>query len=134
MFLVIARAFTFEVGLQFVVVRAKLLRADPSRPAGMAAIAASAERVNRYILNLGLKDRVAIAVFNGPEAHVVSGELKAVETLMATAKKDGLRGTKLNVDQGQYRDYYVCTPFKLYFRIPQSCHCLRTSRSTRLAG
>ena len=98
--IVIARAFSFETGLQFVVERAKLLRADPAHPAGMAAIAAPEDRINGYIRSLGLQGRVAIAVYNGPDAHVVSGELKAVETLMATAKRDGLRGTKLNVDQG----------------------------------
>ncbi|KAF8953963.1 acyl transferase domain-containing protein [Flammula alnicola] len=97
---VTTRAFTFEVGLQFVVERAKLLRADPAHPAGMVAIQASEERISRYIQNLGLADRFAIAVYNGPEAHVVSGEMKAVESLMTAAKRDGLRCTKLNVDQG----------------------------------
>jgi acyl transferase domain-containing protein len=42
---VIARAFSFEVGLQIVVVRATLLRADPAHPGGMAAVAASEEKV-----------------------------------------------------------------------------------------
>ena len=37
----IARAFSFEVGLQFVVVRAALLRADPAHPGGIAVVAAS---------------------------------------------------------------------------------------------
>ncbi|KAF8151526.1 hypothetical protein B0H34DRAFT_132545 [Crassisporium funariophilum] len=97
---VIARAFSFEVGLQFVVVRAQLLRADPKRPGGMAAVAASEEKVAHYISKLGINDRVAIAVYNGPEAHVVSGELKAVERLISAVKSDGLRATKLVIDQG----------------------------------
>ncbi|PPQ84949.1 hypothetical protein CVT25_004462 [Psilocybe cyanescens] len=97
---VVARAFSFEVGLQFVVVRSKLLRADPSKPAGMAAIAAAEDKIARYIETLGLKDRVAVAVYNGTDAHVVSGELKAIEKLMAAVKRDGLRTTKLNIDQG----------------------------------
>jgi hypothetical protein len=46
---VFARAFSFEVGLHFVVVRATLLRADPGHPGGMAAVAASEEKVARYI-------------------------------------------------------------------------------------
>ncbi|KAF8952141.1 acyl transferase domain-containing protein [Flammula alnicola] len=87
---VIARAFTFKVGLQFVVERAKLLQADPAHPAGMVAIQASEERISRYIQNLGLADRLVIAAYNGPEAHVVSGEMKAVESLMTAAKRDGL--------------------------------------------
>ncbi|KAF8900861.1 hypothetical protein CPB84DRAFT_1778561 [Gymnopilus junonius] len=84
----------------FVVTRAKLLRADPAKPAGMVAVAASEERVATYIEKLALKDRVAIAVYNGSDAIVVSGELKAVDQLMAAVKRDGLRSTKLNIDQG----------------------------------
>ena len=66
----------------------------------MGAVAASEERVDHYIDKLGLRDLVAIAVYNGTEAHVVSGNLKAIETLLAAVKRDGLRCTKLNVDQG----------------------------------
>ncbi|KAF8811343.1 ketoacyl-synt-domain-containing protein [Phlegmacium glaucopus] len=97
---VIARAFSFEVGLQFVVVRATLLRADPAHPGGMAAVAAPEEKVARYISKLDLEGRVAIAVYNGPESHVVSGEMKAIEKLISAVKADGLRATKLVVDQG----------------------------------
>ncbi|CAA7264464.1 unnamed protein product [Cyclocybe aegerita] len=97
---VIAGASSFDHGLQFVVIRAKLLRADPAHPGGMAAVAAPEERVNHYISSLGLRGRVAIAVHNGPDSIVVSGELKGVEKLMAAAKRDGLRSVKLVVDQG----------------------------------
>jgi acyl transferase domain-containing protein len=98
---VIARAFSFEVGLQFVVVRATLLRADPAHPGGMAAVAASEEKVARYISKLDIDSRVAIAVYNGPESHVVSGEMKAIEKLISVVKADGIRATKLAVDQGE---------------------------------
>lgn len=96
-----ARAFSFEVGLQFVVVRATLLRANPAHPGGMAAVAASEEKVARYISKLDIDGRVAIAVYNGPESHVVSGEMKAIEKLISAVKADGLRATKLVVDQGE---------------------------------
>ena len=98
----IARAFSFEVGLRFVVVRATLLRANPAQPGGMAAVAASEEKVARYISKLDIDGRVAIAVYNGPESHVVSGELKAVEKLISAVKADGLRATKLVIDQGKF--------------------------------
>ena len=97
----IARAFSFEVGLQFVVVRATLLRADPAHPGGMAAVAASEDKVARYISKLDLNGRIAIAVYNGPESHVISGEMKAIEKLISAVKADGLRATKLVVDQGE---------------------------------
>jgi acyl transferase domain-containing protein len=99
---VIARAFSFQVGLQFVVVRATLLRANPAHPGGMAAVAASEEKVARYISKLDIDGRVAIAVYNGPESHVVSGELKAIEKLISVVKADGIRATKLVVDQGEF--------------------------------
>jgi hypothetical protein len=57
---VIARAFSFEVGLQFVFVRATLLRADPAHPGGMVADAASEEKVARYIPKLDIDSRVAM--------------------------------------------------------------------------
>lgn len=102
----IARAFSFEVGLQFVVVRATLLRADPAHPGGMAAVAASEDKVARYISKLDIDSRVAIAVYNGPESHVVSGEMKAIEKLISAVKADGLRATKLVVDQGDFNILY----------------------------
>ena len=53
------------------------------------------------ISKLDIEDRVAIAVYNGPESHIVSGEMKAVEKLISAVKSDGLRATKLVVDQGE---------------------------------
>jgi malonyl CoA-acyl carrier protein transacylase len=79
----------------------------------MAAIQATEDRIAQYIQTLKLNDRVAIAVYNGSDAHVVSGELKAVEGLMIAAKRDGLRCTKLNVDQGML--------IRLYFLRLRSC-------------
>jgi acyl transferase domain-containing protein len=87
--------------LQFVVVRAALLRADPAHPGGIAVVAASEEKVTRYISKLDIDSRVAIVVNNGPESHVVSGEMKAIEKLISTVKADGIRATKLVVDQGE---------------------------------
>ena len=68
----------------------------------MAAVAASEEKVARYISKSDIDGRVAIAVFNGPESHIVFGELKAVEKLISAVKADGLRATKLVMDQGKF--------------------------------
>jgi acyl transferase domain-containing protein len=103
---VIARAFSFEVGLQFVVVRATLLCTNPAQPGGMAAIAASEDKVACYISKLDIDSCVAIAVYNGSESHVVSGEMKAVEKLISAVKVDGLWATKLVVDQGEFNILY----------------------------
>ena len=72
------------------------------RPTRRYHVAASEEKVARYISKLDIDGRVAIAVYNGPESHVVSGELKAIEKLISVVKADGIRATKLVVDQGEF--------------------------------
>ncbi|KAF4622433.1 hypothetical protein D9613_009459 [Agrocybe pediades] len=97
---VIAGALSFDTAVQFVVVRSQLLKADPANPGGMLAVVASEERVSRYIETLDLGGLVAIAVYNGMDSLVVSGQRKAIEKLLVSVKRDGLRATILNVDQG----------------------------------
>lgn len=98
---------SYEFGLELVVKRAEILRSDPTQPGGMAIIAATKEIISQQMHQLGLGNRLVIAVFNGPESHVVSGEVPAVESLLAYAKAHGLRGAKLNVEQG-IRTINIC--------------------------
>jgi len=90
----------------------------------MAAIAAPEEAVERYITKLGIRDRAVVAVYNATDGHVVSGEKGAVESVLSAAKMDGLRGTKLNIDQG--RRIHSCPSFLFtdasLTRFPQSCN------------
>ena len=44
---------------------------------------------------------VSIAVYNGPDSRIVSGDMKALEKLISVVKADGIRATKLVVDQGE---------------------------------
>ncbi len=97
---VISDALSFETGLQFVVKRANVLRSDHTRPGGMAAIATSDSRIAQYISEMGQQDQVSIAVYNAADSNVVSGEMKALEKLMAAVNRDGIRATKLAVEQG----------------------------------
>lgn len=99
-FLVISEAFSFETGLQFVVTRARVLRSDPAFPGGMAAIAATEDVVARYITETRLQHQISIAVYNASDNNVVSGDMRAIEKLMAAVKRDGMRTTKLAVAQG----------------------------------
>ncbi|KAJ7101451.1 hypothetical protein B0H15DRAFT_411968 [Mycena belliarum] len=95
-----AGALSYEVGLQFVVARAKILSPDPARAGGMAAVTASEATISRHIHELNLARRVVIAEFSSAEDHVVSGDLNAVRALVSHVKKAGIRATLLNVDQG----------------------------------
>jgi len=67
----------------------------------MAAIAATEDVVAKYIAEMGLQHEISIAVYNAVDNNVVSGDLKAVEKLMAAVKRDGMRATKLVVAQGE---------------------------------
>lgn len=66
----------------------------------MAAIAASEDVVVKYIAEMSLQQQISIAVYNSADNNVVSGDLKAIEKLMAAVKRDGMRTTKLAVAQG----------------------------------
>lgn len=97
----IGGALPYEIGLDLVVTRARLLQSDPTHPGGMAIVGASQERVLHIIHELGLDDRLVIAVYNGPESHVISGEIKAIDTFLSIASIRGFRAAKVNVDQGR---------------------------------
>ncbi|KAF8190662.1 hypothetical protein K438DRAFT_1763113 [Mycena galopus ATCC 62051] len=97
---VAAGAMSYELGLQFVVARAKMLSPHPDHPAGMAAVAANADTISKCIQDLKLVDRVVISVFSSPGNHVVSGDLDAIRTLVSHVKETGTRATLLSVDQG----------------------------------
>ena len=101
-FKVIAGALSFELGLELVIRRAAILRSDPTNPGGMAIIAAAKETITLLIRELKLEDDLVVAVYNGPQNHVVSGRQSAVELFVSRAKIVGLRATKLNVSQGKF--------------------------------
>ncbi|KIM43996.1 hypothetical protein M413DRAFT_372839 [Hebeloma cylindrosporum] len=97
---VIAGGLTYELGLELVIKRSELLRSDPAHPGGMALIATSKGIITELLRQLGLEGRLVIAVYNGPQSHVLSGELVALDVFLLTAKSKGLRASKLNVVQG----------------------------------
>jgi acyl transferase domain-containing protein len=51
---------------------------------------------------IGLQHQIFIAVYNTADNNVVSGDLKAIERLMAAVKRDGMGATKLAVAQGEH--------------------------------
>lgn len=96
----IGGALPYETGLNLVITRARLLQSDPTNPGGMAIVGASQEKVLFIIHELGLDDQLVIAVYNGPESHVISGEIKAIDTFLSIASIRGFRAAKVKVDQG----------------------------------
>jgi malonyl CoA-acyl carrier protein transacylase len=73
----------------------------------MAIVGASQERILHIIHELGLDDQLVIAVYNGPESHVISGEIKAIDTFLSSASLRGVRAAKVKVNQGALFSMYV---------------------------
>ncbi|KAJ7754163.1 hypothetical protein DFH07DRAFT_886398 [Mycena maculata] len=99
---VIAGGLPFEVALDLVVTRGRLLRSSPENPGGMAAIACTEEVISQLLAieDLGFAEPVSVSVINGPQSVVVSGAAHDVDTVISAAKDRNLKATRLNVKQG----------------------------------
>mgnify|MGYP001792724329 CR=1 FL=1 len=87
----VAGVFSLEDGLRLVAARGRLMQALPAG-GSMVAVMAAAEQVSGM-----LSEGVAIAAINGPEATVISGELTALETVVATLTAQGIKTKPLTV-------------------------------------
>jgi acyl transferase domain-containing protein/thioesterase domain-containing protein/NAD(P)-dependent dehydrogenase (short-subunit alcohol dehydrogenase family)/acyl carrier protein len=90
----VAGVMSLEDGLKLIAERARLMQ-SVKRHGKMAVVFASRERVAKEIEIAG--GDVVIAVLNGPENIVVSGEAAAVERLVAKFESDGIQVKLLNV-------------------------------------
>lgn len=66
----------------------------------MAAIARPGNDVQRHLEQLGVDTEVDVAVYNTPQSCVISGRVQMVESIVTSFKEEGIRATRLNVDQG----------------------------------
>jgi acyl transferase domain-containing protein/thioesterase domain-containing protein/acyl carrier protein len=90
----VAGVMTFEDGLRLIAERARLMQAV-KRHGKMAVVFASQERVAAEIKTAG--GNIVIAVLNGPENTVISGDSDAVERLAVKFTADGVQTQLLNV-------------------------------------
>ena len=94
-----AGVFTLEDGLKLVAERARLLQSLP--PGGMmAALSAPADDVFAAIAPIS--DRVAVAAINAPDSVVISGEIAAVESVLASFESRGVIGQRLHVTRAMH--------------------------------
>jgi acyl transferase domain-containing protein/thioesterase domain-containing protein/acyl carrier protein len=90
----VAGIMSADDGVRLIAERARLMQG--ARRAGkMAVVFASRERVAKEIEKRG--GEVVIAVINGPENTVISGEAAAVDALSATLSADAVQVKPLNV-------------------------------------
>ncbi|ROP35824.1 acyl transferase domain-containing protein [Saccharothrix texasensis] len=90
-----AGALSVADAARVVALRSKALVALAGQ-GGMASLALGADRVRDRLAPFG--DRLSVAAVNGPNAVVVSGEVEALDELVASCQADGVRARRIPVD------------------------------------
>ncbi|MBB4679599.1 acyl transferase domain-containing protein/acyl carrier protein [Crossiella cryophila] len=93
----VAGGLSLVDGARVVALRSKAIADTLAGLGGMAAVALSAERVGELI-----DDRLSVAAVNGPSSVVVSGEVAALEELVARCVADEVRARILPVDYASH--------------------------------
>lgn len=95
----VAGILSLQDGAKVVALRSRAITALSGRGA-MAAVSLPVAELRRYIEPFG--ERLAIAVDNGPESTVVSGEPRAVESLIHELEQHGVFARKVRVDYASH--------------------------------
>ncbi|WP_044506356.1 SDR family NAD(P)-dependent oxidoreductase, partial [Mycobacterium simiae] len=95
----VAGALTLRDAARVVTLRSKLLR-SLAHPGGMVSLACSTERARELLAPYS--NRLSIAAVNGPSAVVVSGEVAALEELIAFCVDLELRARRIDVDYASH--------------------------------
>jgi acyl transferase domain-containing protein/surfactin synthase thioesterase subunit/acyl carrier protein len=96
----VAGVLTLEDAARVIAVRSRLVREQASGKGGMAVVELTAEEAARAIA--GLEDRLAVGVYNGPRACVLSGESAALEAVLARLEADGVFRRRVKVDYASH--------------------------------
>ncbi len=91
---VAAGVFSLEDGLRLIEARGRIMT-ERTQPGAMLAVQAAPSRVEPHLA--AFATRAAIAVVNGPESVVVSGDHAAIDALEAALARDRIRGKRLAV-------------------------------------
>ncbi|MFJ9785949.1 type I polyketide synthase [Amycolatopsis sp. NPDC101161] len=94
---VVAGALSLSDGAKVVALRSKLIAGRLAGLGAMASIAAPEAQVTTL-----LTDGVSIAAVNGPASVVISGEVAAVEAVLARAESESLRVRRIPVDYASH--------------------------------
>ncbi|WP_410643622.1 type I polyketide synthase [Amycolatopsis sp. lyj-346] len=96
---VIAGALSLRDAARVVAVRSRLIGEHLSGPGGMVSVAQSAEAAARLVARW---PGLAVAAVNGPAAVVVSGDVDALDELLAACEADGVRAKRIAVDYASH--------------------------------
>ncbi|MEU8874104.1 type I polyketide synthase [Streptomyces javensis] len=96
---VVAGGLSLEDGARVVAVRSSALRALSGRGA-MASVSLPVAAVEERLTAWG--ERLSVAAVNAPAAVVVSGDVEAVEELLAVCEAEGIRARRVSVDYASH--------------------------------
>ncbi|WP_432046544.1 type I polyketide synthase [Streptomyces asiaticus] len=96
---VVAGGLSLEDGARVVAVRSRALRALSGRGA-MASVSLPAAAVEERLAAWG--ERLSVAAVNAPVSVVVSGDVEAVEELLAVCEAEGVRARRVSVDYASH--------------------------------
>jgi len=92
-----AGVFSLEEGMRLIAARGALM-VERCAPGAMLAVGMSRESAEELVLPRA--DSVAVAVVNGPQSVVISGDAAEVAALRAELAADGVKATELDVSHG----------------------------------
>ncbi|MGA8327758.1 MAG: SDR family NAD(P)-dependent oxidoreductase, partial [Mycobacterium sp.] len=95
----VAGALSLRDAALVVTLRSKMLLALSGR-GGMASLACGPEQARELLAPYG--DRVSVAAINGPSAVVVSGDVAALDELVATCTEREMRARRIDVDYASH--------------------------------
>ncbi|GDY59328.1 hypothetical protein SVIO_099510 [Streptomyces violaceusniger] len=95
----VAGALSLEDAAKVVALRSKAIRALSGR-GGMVSVSLPVEALRERLEAWG--ERLSVAAVNGPSAVVVSGDVDALEELLAACEAEGIRARRIPVDYASH--------------------------------
>ncbi|MFF7719686.1 type I polyketide synthase, partial [Streptomyces luteogriseus] len=96
----VAGGLSLEDGARVVAVRSRLVREKLSGRGGMGSVSLPVEAVEERLARF--EGRVGVAAVNGPSSVVVSGEVEALDALLAECEGAGVRARRIAVDYASH--------------------------------
>ncbi|MGV9457274.1 SDR family NAD(P)-dependent oxidoreductase [Streptomyces sp. NPDC003635] len=104
-------ALSLEDAARVVALRSAAIRDELAGRGGMLSLATGPEQASAWVEPYG--DRVAVAVYNGPDATVVAGDPEALDEIAALAEAAGVRARRVPVDYASHSAHIEVIKAKL---------------------
>ncbi|MET3988096.1 SDR family NAD(P)-dependent oxidoreductase, partial [Streptomyces sp. PvR034] len=97
---VVAGVLSLQDGARIIALRSQLIGRELAGQGGMVSLPLAEDAALELIEPWA--GRISVATINGPRSTVVAGEAGALDELMATCERDGVRARRIPVDYGSH--------------------------------